>query len=36
MPPNLGRLGFAEMQVRGAGVDEDFEELVDVGHVSGK
>ncbi len=32
MPANLRRLAFAEVKVGGAGVDEDLEELIDVGH----
>ena len=32
VPADLRRLPFAEVQIGGAGVDEHFEELIDVGH----
>ena len=32
MPPNFRRLPLGEMKVGSACIDEDFEELVDVGH----
>ena len=36
MAANLGRLALAEVKVGGAGVDENFEELIDVVHADGE